>query len=759
MKKIIDSVTNYPLIFLIATLFFALPFIAFSPFVKTIENVDYFRLEHNSDVEFYDKFKDIFGNDEFFVIAFEKREIFTKKNLSLIKNITEELENIEEVREVTSLSNVDDIIGNPDYFEVKKFLADIPDDTKELERLKKQAINNPLYVKNLISSDAQTAAIIIQAYDRPDDENYRKRLIDKTSKVLDHYRKEVDKFHLAGSSIINLNLSRAMKMDVAKFVPVTYLLIILAIWLFFRNLRLTLLAIVNISVCMGSTMGLLGMTGITMNNVTSIILPLIMALALCDTVHIFTHMDKKVLEEFPDKHKALASVLKKVVLPCFLTTLTTAIGFLSLAVSEIPPIKEFAYMASAGIFFEFIYSFFFLPPLILFFAPEKIYREYNIQRGMTRLLSRINDLVQEHSKLIVIAMCVIVLTGCWFASKLRVETNLIEFFKKNGSMRTSLVFVEKRLGGVDSLDISLKAGQDAFKEPSNLEVIEGIQKHIKSLRGVDVTLSFVDFIKDMNESFHNEDPQYYKLPETREMVSQYLLLYGSDDIEDFINDEYDHARIGIRISEHGSVLQGRLIDEIKDYIECIAHPGLDIRVTGNTVQQVNTIDALVKGQIYSLGLAAGVIGIIMFLVLRSIALGCLSLIPNLFPIVLNFGVMGAAGIPLDTGTSLIAAVALGIAVDDTIHFLFEYKKKRVQKMPISESLKAVILIKGRAIISSSLILCIGFGVLTLSSFVPTIHFGLLNAIIMITALIGDLVVLPSVLLLKKRPSLKTGGNL
>jgi len=746
----IGLVTEHPRIFLIIFLIIACIFSSFAPFTKTVNNVDYFTLEDNPDVEFYDRFKEIFGNDEFFVIAFENPDIFTPKNLTLIQNITEELEELEEAKDVISLTNVDDMIGGPDYFEVRKFLEDIPEGNSELKRLKKQATENPLYVKSLISHDARTAAIIVQTYDRPDDEDYRKRLLNKTKKILDPYRKDVDQFYLAGWTTTNLSLSQYMKKDIVKFIPITYILVALTVLLVFRNLRLTLLAVANISACMLSTMGLFAISGITLNNVTTIVPPLVMALSLSDTVHIFSHMEKRVLDEFPDKRQALAHVLRKVVLPCFLTTVTTAVGFLSLAVSEIPPIKQFAYVASAGMVFEFMYSFFLLPPLVLFFSPEKIYAEYQTRRGLNRILRSINNLVQAHSRPIVVVSCILVLVACWFATRIRTETNLVEYFKRSSPVRTSLDFVEKTLSGVGSLDISLKAKEeDAFKEPSNLRVIDTLQRHIKSLKGVDVTVSFVDFIKDMNESFHDEDPRYNKIPDNREMVSQYLLLYDSDDMEDFINEDYDHARIAVRIAEHGSAAQDRLIREIRNYIAKIDHPHLDIRITGRAVQDVNTIDALVKSQIYSLSLAAAVIFIIMFVVFRSMASGFLSIVPNVFPIILNFGIMGAAGIPLNTATALISAVALGIAVDDTIHFISAYSKQRAQNVSIPKAVERVILTKGRAIVSSSLILCIGFGVLTLSSFVPTVHFGMLSAIIMITAVIGDIIILPSIVLLRK----------
>ena len=210
--------------------------------------------------------------------------------------------------------------------------------------------------------------------------------------------------------------------------------------------------------------------------------------------------------------------------------------------------------------------------------------------------------------MLIAVACLLILASCWFATKIPVETNLIEFFKKTSDVRVSLDFVEKHLAGVSTADISLKATvRDSFKDPVNLRVIERIQQEINSIDGVDKTISFVDFIKDMNESFHDEDHSYYTIPASRNMVSQYLLLYDSDQIGDVINSDYDHARIFIRLSKHSSAAQKRIIEEINSRISKIDHRGLDIRVTGRAVNDVNVIDSLVKGQVYSLSIAVVVL--------------------------------------------------------------------------------------------------------------------------------------------------------
>ncbi len=743
-------VCQFPKLFFIAALLFGCFFIAYNPFVKTASDFDFFTLENNPELEYYDTFKTIFGDDEFFIIAFKNDNLFSPETLEIIQQITWSIEELDDVEEVTSLANVNEISGGEDYFEVRPLLDYLPENEAEQSALRDRALQNPLYKGNLISKDGRTTAIVVEPHVDSKDDGLRKRVLTDVKEILAPFEAAGNKFYMAGWTTTNLSLSQYLTSDVLIFVPATYLLITIFTWLFFRNIRITFLSILNISICVGATRGLMGLMGIALNNVTTIIIPLVMALALCDTVHIFSHMDRQILKRFPRRKQALSHVVNRVALPCFLTTLTTAIGFISLCISDIPPVKEFGWIASAGMVFEFIFSFFFLPPLILCFDPKKVYQEYDGGNRISTILRHLFSFVFEKYRLVIVVCAAIVVASVIYTSHLRVETNLMEFFKKSSPVRTALDYVESHLTGVATLDISFQATTlDAFKEPENLAIIEAIQSYTQSLPGIDKAVSFVDFIKDMNQSFHAEKPEFYSIPDSRELIAQYLLLYDADDIEDFINPDFDYARLSIRTARHSSSEKREIIDKIRKFIDGMDHKEIEIRITGRSLKDVLVINALVSSQIYSLALATVIISVLLLIVFRSAALAALSLIPNMFPIILNFGVMGVMGIPLDTGTALIAAVALGIAVDDTIHFLTEYQERRAQGLLIPEALMHVIDTKGRAILSSSLILCVGFGVMVLSRFVPVVHFGLLCAIIMITAVIGDLVLLPAVILLKK----------
>ena len=348
----------------------------------------------------------------------------------------------------------------------------------------------------------------------------------------------------------------------------------------------------------------------------------------------------------------------------------------------------------------------------------------------------------KHRLLIIIISVLLVLTSIVGIFRLKIETNLLEFFKKKSDVYQSTKFVENNLSGVTFADISLESEViDTFKDPTILRQIESLHDHLKTYDQVDKVTSINDYLKEMHKSFHNEDSAYYRLPESRELVAQYLLLFDSDDLEDFIDSDYRWARVSVRITEHSSQKLKELIDNIKSYVIKNLGKDLRVRMTGTAVLKSNLIDRILKSQIQSLGMAMIIIFTLIFFIFRSIKMGMISIVPNLLPIVINFGIMGWAGIPLNTATSMISAIAIGIVVDDTIHFLAFYDQNGDHIHSISQT----ILAKGRAIITTSVVLFVGFGILVFSNFVPTIYFGILVASIMVIAIIGDLILLPALL--------------
>ncbi|WP_052813023.1 efflux RND transporter permease subunit [Desulfonatronum thioautotrophicum] len=719
------------------------------PRIQTIDNVDYFIVDDDPDFAYYQEIRSFFGEDEFFVVAFSQPDVFTRQNLELLQELTEYFQRHAGIRDVRSLASVDYVDGAQEYFDVRPFLETIPDTPATLSVLREQALSTPLYLDNLLSRDGRTAAVIVFPYEFPDDAGFRKRLLQEAAELLGRLERDDLQFHLAGNTVSNVHLSQAVQRDLAVFIPLTYLLVALVMMGVFRSIQLTILGMVSISVCVGSTIGFMALLEIPMHNLTSVIPSLAMALALADTVHIFSRLEAKAVRAFQSWPEALEDILGRLVMPCFLTSLTTAVGFLSLSVSDIQPIREFAYVAAMGMVFKFFFSFLFLAPLLALRKPAAIFRDKHEYRRMSRVLTWISALVRRHYVWVNLVFLAVLVASIGFSSRIQVETNLVEYFKQGSTLRKDLDFVQQNLSGVAILDLSLRGKEiEAFAAPEHLQLLDRIQSFLLTLDGVDATLSFADFVKDMHKSFHDEDPEYHVIPDDANLIAQYLLLYDSSDIDDYITPTFDHARIMVRLSETSSAKQAELIQAVQEFLDHQEAGGIAVRITGNVVQQVNVIQALVRGLFASLAIAVVVIGAVMLFALGSVKIGLLSLIPNLFPLVMTFGFMGLLGIPLDTSTALIAVVALGIAVDDTIHFLTEYNSQRSMNRPVSEALHQAILLKGMPIIATSIILAIGFGVLVFSSFIPTIYFGLLSIGVMLTALVGDLFLLPAVMLLR-----------
>lgn len=485
---------------------------------------------------------------------------------------------------------------------------------------------------------------------------------------------------------------------------------------------------------------------------TAILPPLLMALSVSDSIHIFTEFLKKdrIQVELP---QLMRETLQHLWVPCFLTSFTTAIGFASLYVSKIPPIRHFGLAAAGGMMIEFCLSIAIIPIGIYYFRNFRSLKQpsyfktsflYGFIRNLTPFIPK--------AKFYICGFAILLIElSIWGALKLNVETNLLEYFRRKSPVYRNAKFVDNRLGGVNTLEVSFQGEKpDTFLHPANLKVVEKVANYLRERPEIGKVTSINDFLKQMNQSFHNEDPAYYTLPDTKEMAAQYLLLYGGDELDNFIDADYQWARLSARITEHSSRLLKVYIQQLNDFIERnLGNSHLQIRVTGKTYLVNNIVKNIVDSKVKSLSLAFLIIFGMLFFVFRSFSIGLISIIPNMLPIIFNLGLMGIVGIPLNTATAIISAVAIGIAVDDTIHFLVQYQNERRSGATVKQATITAIENKGVPLMTTSFILIGGFGILVLSNFVPTMQFGFLCSLIMLFAVVSDLVILPAMLLLKE----------
>ena len=702
------------------------------------------------DLEFYERYKKQFGEDKFVVAAFSNSKMFEADSLTSIHNLTLQLEKVPEIKEVISLTNVETTLGSESDFIVQPLIPKIQSDQSFLDTIRSRALSNPLIAGNIISEDGMYGIFLIRIHEPNGDPNYESRLLSKIKEILKKASDTGDfsQFHIAGWPVTDESMATYMNQDLALFMPFTYLVIIVMLFSLLRNFWAVLISTINVSLCLVWTMAFLYLIGGSISPMTAILPPLIMALVISDSIHIFTEFFK-IDRTDGNIISHIQCTIEKLWTPCFLTSFTTSIGFASLTLSNIPPIRHFGLTAAVGLMIEYILTMCLIPLGLYFLKNKKSLRassSYSIK--WTQYISNIiSNIIPKIKIYIVFISFFLVAISLYGIFTLKVETNLIEYFRESSPVYQDMHFVDENLGGVNTIEISLRGkSQDAFLNPENLLIIEKISNYLKEKEIITKVTSINDFLKQMNKSFNNENNKYYSIPNTRELAAQYLLIYTGDELGNFVDDQFQWTRISSRTTEHRSSFLKKNIDEIQFYIDNITqNTGLTAEITGKTFMVNKLVKQIVDSQVESLTMAFLIIFCVLFFVLRSIRIGLISIIPNILPVIFNLGLMGLIGIPLNTATAIISAVALGIAVDDTIHYLHSYQDEMSQGKSNNRAAINAIINKGVSMITTSIVLITVFGILIFSKFVPTAQFGFLSAMIMLFALVCDMIILPGIL--------------
>ncbi|MFH1771805.1 MAG: MMPL family transporter [Candidatus Omnitrophota bacterium] len=764
INKLINFVSKYSLSIIVITCLFASLALIFIPRIKLDHSMDAFFYKKGEDYISYQIWKNEFGNDRFIVLGFSDRGIFTEENLNLISRLSQRLESLEYVNSVTSLTTVNDIIGTEGDFIVRPLIEEIPKGAKELSLLKEQALKNPLYLGDIISKDAKTAGIIIELEDfRKVDQYKSTEAVKQIQRILKEEFAYTRNYYLSGPKVIEFFYTSYMRGDLKLFLPLSLALIVAILSFSLRSLKGSLFSSFSILISLLGTLFFFYISGYAFNNVTIVIPPIILAIVVADSIHFVgegLHIKRSCLCD--QGGPALSESMRRLFIPCLLTSLTTCAGFLSLMVSKVSPIKELGLVVGIGVFFAFVVTFTFLAALMKqfnLFAPlkrEEIKELRNSEKtansisNFDKFIYNLGKFSVKNKFIIFGATVILILLSLAGLMMVNVDTNVLDHFKKKSFIYQSTKFIEDNLSGTEFLNISLKAkSQDYFKGPEILEKIDRLQRFVEQIPQVDKTTSVADYLKDINKSFNNEDDNFYRIPESKRLVSQYLLLYGARDMDDYIDSKWQWATVRARIAEHSTSRLKGIIIEIRGYIKRNFPSNIEAQVLGWPVLEVESMELVVKGQLQSLGLAILIIFMMMFIVFRSFSVGFVSIIPNILPILINFGAMGICGIRLDTATSIISAIGIGIIVDDTIHFLHCFGRQVKKDNDYEKAIHRTFALKGRPIIYTSVILFFGFGVVAFSNFVPTIYFGILSASMMATALLADLIVLPALLLVFK----------
>jgi len=700
-------------------------------------------------------YREQFESEEFVVLVFKSGDLFTPESLSTIQRLTRGLEGVDSVERVTSLTNVEEIRTMADgAVEVVPLVGEeSPVDPRMREALRERVLSNPLYVDNLISGDGTTTAIYGTVNDR--DLATRRRIQEEVEALVQEEKvRSGNRFYISGSVILDAEFERTSEQDNITFTVVTSLMIVFVLYLLYRNLTGILLPVVVVSLATAWTLGLYGLAGHKLNMLTIMLPAVILAISVADAVHLMCQYNDEHLDGARSRKEALVRTLGKVGKPCLFTSLTTAIGFGSFAVSKIVPVRYQGIYIALGILLAFVLTVTLLPALLSWIRVPKIsHRKKERGDWVSRGLEGAMRVVGRYSRIILVVGVLVLVVSLVGMSRIKRETNSIEFFKKSSPLRVALEFIERNLTGVFSLEIALEGPADSIKDPEVLKKVEALRRIIEESPEAGKTLHLNDLVMEMNRAMHEGEDRFYAIPKTREEVAQYLLLYemsGGETLDTLVNMDYSLSRLSVRCTVMTAERAKEMMEELRQVLDGMFKGPVRARITGVIPVWVKLDTYLLTSQIKSFSIAAVGIFIMMCIQFRSVRVGLLSMIPNLLPIVVTMGIMGWTGIRLDTATIMITSVALGIAVDDTIHFLSRFKMELEACGDYDKAIHATIQSVGRAIVFTSIILFWGFISLTLGHFKPTVYFGFLTSLTMVVALIGDIFLLP-VLLKLLRP--------
>lgn len=736
-------------VFTLITAAFAVP----ASRIRIDSSVEGLMVEADPDRIFFDRVREIFGNDEVLVVALVAEEtIFRTESLRKIERISNAMEALDGVERVISLTTVYDILPTEEGIEIQPLVEQIPESGWELEAIRSAALQNNLFLNSIVSEDGKSAAVNIFVESRPGDEAYREAIIRRAQQIIAD-EEGPEAIYLAGVPYSKWAMNKYMLRDLARFTPLTVLLVSLTLLISFGSIRGVLVPLMTVGAATVWTLGVMNLLGKSISVVSTVIPSLIMAIGSAYAIHVVSHYYAAVRQARSDSAE-LGESFASISLPVAITALTTMAGFLSITVNRVPAVRDFGVSGMFGILFCLVLSLT-LAPAILGILKVRPPGRWGLdgKAGTNVWLERLASFNIRRRKGIItgfVLFFVLALIGIRF---LKVETAYMAYLKKGDPVIQHLNRIEQHFAGTVLWNIILEAEEeDTLKDPEVARSIEALQEFLNAQPWIDKTTSYLDYLKWIYRALAPDQERPSALPETLEEISQCLLLYSFSDpesLDQLVSQDFSKANIMVRARNLSSSEMKTNIREIEEEAGKLLPGRLTAKMTGTGVLMLKSADQIAIGQAESLSIAVVVIFFIMWLMFLSFKVSLVSLIPNMVPIGILFGIMGWLGVTLNTSTSLIASVTLAIAVDDTIHYLTRFNRELKKTHNEESAMKNALMHTGRPIAYTTVALCLGFLILSLSRFAPIIYFGSLTALTLAICLAADIFFLPAVLLTTK----------
>jgi predicted RND superfamily exporter protein len=682
-----------------------------------------------------------------------EKGILNKDTLAAIQRITDEVLKIKGVaaRDVSSFTTIDNVTVEDATLKVAPLMTKVPEDTKGIEYLRKMLYENPLFINRIISKDGKTTAIYVPLEKGANGKEIADRIREIVKK-----EKGDEKYYIAGDPVARDTFGAEMFKLMAIFAPIAGMVMLFVRYLMFRDLFLSITLMMDAMISIVWSMGLLIGLGFPIHIMSSMAPVFLMAIAT-DSMHIFNEFYFR-YRETRNKKKAIIETMRAVSRPVRNTALATAAGFAVLLFMNIIPVKVFGGLVAFGTVALRILSFSFIPAMFTFVKDEKIEKiahAEDISTDKTSQFLRKVAGIGTHKPLVTVvigvALFIIAVIGI---AKTKVNNNLVEWFKKGSDVRVSDTVINQALGGTSLGYVVAIAREDEYiKTPEAMRYIEGLQRHLEKLPVVGKTTSVVDYVKRINRVLHDDDPKYDVVPETKEMIGQYIFLFSMSakpsDLDNVVDYPFKRANIWVQLKTWDAKAMQNVISAVEEYKKANQTP-MELKPAGiayfNLVWNHEVLWDMVKGFVLAL--------IVVFTILaydfRSIKWAVVGYMPLLFTISLIYGVVGFTGKDFDMPISVLSCLSLGMAVDFAIHFVSRFRQRLAEtggKKSIADALHWTAARPGKGIVRNAVLFAASFAVMMFAPLTPYITVGAFIVSMMLLSAVMTIIYLPALITL------------
>lgn len=757
MKEIIrKQLFNYPIRSLFITLVLSLTALYGVLSVRLDFGAKIWFPSESTLIKDFNEFTSTFGSENYLFIGMSppnKQHVFTNKTIQHIHNITDDILSLKQVLRVDSLANFTDIYYKDNDAKVAPFLEEVDHNYSkhDLKNLKARAIKHNILKGKYISDDATNTLFLVRLGKPLKDQITYKEVLFNIEKVIKNYESKGYTFKFVGTPYVVNEFRRICERDFLIIIPLLSVIVCIFIYALFRSFFAIFCVFTVIILTNITTISISGYLGMKLNNLSSMVPGVLMAICIADTIHFLSsfyiydgNINNRLKHAFDKNFKGT-----------LLTTLTTTIGFMSLATSTLIPIKDFGILCAIGTSLAWIYTVAIIFPMALI-SQNRLQKKKSIPSFAKFNYAGLSKFCIKYSKLIVISFTGLATIFLYLSTKNQVNSNPFEYINKNLKVYKDNQFFNKKYGGFSSFEMSIDSmKQDEVYSPLFLNKVNELQSWIKKDLKASYVGSIVDYQLLLNKTFHKNKEEEFKIPTTRKKSAELLTYYQMNLLPgQELNTAMTIDNRKMRSSVFWNTQNSKeYINKIQSIYNKAKQLGLNLKITGREYLFNRMNEHVVNSFFKSIILT--IIGISIFLVIifKSVKYGLISLFPNLFPILFGSAFMSLLEKPLDVGTVLVASVCFGIAVDDTIHFLLDVQKRIKKDQSMEEAFTNTFTNTGTALLSTTVILVCSFTVFLIADFVPNHNFGFFSALILTAALITDFLFLPALISLftgKKR---------